>query len=302
MRTTRGRLEFSAAVLAMALASCPALFAQDYEIRLHRPDAVGSRSHLSAVGKESTSELAKQGDKVLQEQKTKYVVEAELMLTVLAVNEKGKNTRVKIEVEKLTRIEGDARKELAPKGSVITGSWDGKDQAFDMAGGGLEPDTEESLKLLELLTDDPIGPTDDEVFGAKDRKKVGDRWDGNTELMAKDLARFGILMKKEDLTSTVALEKVATLGKTECLQLSCVLACDKFDPPLPPGFVVEKSSMKINFTGKYPVAASQNLPEESSSDLTMTLTAKAKSDPAADEVVLQIARERSLVSRATEVK
>jgi hypothetical protein len=191
---------------------------------------------------------------------------------------------------------------LVPKGSVITASWDGREQAFEMAGGALEPDTEESLKLLDLLTDDPDGPTDDEVFGTKERKKVGDRWEGNSELMAKDLARLGLTAKKEDLKSSVTLEKVVTLGKTECLQLSGLITCDKFAPPLPPEFSVDKSMLKMNFAGKIPTAASLVLPAEDSADMTITLTARGKPDPNAEEVVLQITNEWSLTGRVTEPK
>ena len=301
MKRARSRLTFSAAVLALALAPGSALFAQDYEIRLVRPDAVGSKCRLSAVGKDSSVQLLKQGDKVLEEKTTKYTVEAELTLTVLAVNEKGANTRLTLEVERLTRIEGDARRELVPKGSVITAAWDGKEQAFQMVG-GLSPDTEDSLKLLNLLSNDPNGPTDDEVFGTKERKKVGDHWEGNSEMMAKQLTRLGLTVKKEDLKSTITLDKIVTLGKTECLQLSGGFSCDKFEPPLPPGLIVEKSALKASFSGKEPVATSLDLPEESSTELTMTLVARGKPDPGAAEILLRITSERSLSQRATEVK
>ena len=190
MKPSFSRLKLSAVILALAWASCSALFAQDYEIRLDRPDPVGSKCHLTMVGKLSSSQVVKQGDKVLQDKSSKFTVEAELVATILAVSEKGANSRVKAEVGKLIRIEGDARRELVPKGSVITVSWDGKEQAFDMAG-GLDPDTEESLRLLNLVSENPNGPTDDELFGAKERKKVGDRWEGNSELIAKDLLASG---------------------------------------------------------------------------------------------------------------
>ncbi len=301
MKRSCSSLKFSAAILALALAPCSALFAQDYEIRLDRPDPVGSKCHLAMVGKQSTSQVVKQGDKVLQDKSSKFAVEAELVATVLAVSEKGAHTRVKIEVEKLVRIEGDARRELVPKGSVITVSWDGKEQAFDMAG-GLDPDTEESLRLLNLVSENPNGPTDDEIFGTKERKKVGDRWEGNSELMAKDLTRFGILVKKEDLKSTATLEKVVQVGKTECLQLNCAFTCDKFEPPLPPGFTVEKSALKADFCNKVPVATSLVLPEEGSMDMAIKLTARGKPNPDAGEIVLEIANEQSLTARATEMK
>jgi hypothetical protein len=301
MKRSCHRLKFSAAILALALAPCSALFAQDYEIRLTRPAEVGFKYHLSAVGKKSSSLVSRQGDKVLKDKSSSFTVEAELTVTVLAVNEKGASTRAKLEVEKLTRIEDDARRELLPKGSVITAAWDGKGQAFEM-GGGLDPDTEQSLRLLHLVSDGPNGPTNDEVFGTKERKKVGDRWEGNSERMSKDLARFGSLVKKEDLKSTVSLEKIVLVGKTECLQLSGVLTCDKLDLTLPPGFTMDKSELKINFSAKEPVATSLILPEEGSTDMTTNFIARRRPDPNADEFVLEIANEQSLSVRATEVK
>jgi hypothetical protein len=301
MKRSRSRLKFSAAILALAWAPCSALFAQDYEIRLDRPDPVGSKCHLTMVGKQSTSQVIKQGDKVLEDKSSKFTVEAELVATVLAVSEKGAHTRVKVEVEKLTRIEGDARRELVPKGSVITAAWDGKEQAFEMVG-GLDPDTEDSLRLLNLVSENPNGPTDDEVFGSKERKKVGDRWEGNSGLIAKDLTRLGMMAKKENFKSTVTLEKVVQLGKTECLQLSCAFTCDKFDPPLPPGFTVEKSALKADFCIEVPVATSLILPTEGSMDMAVKLTARGKPNPNAGEIVLEMANEQSLTASATEVK
>ncbi|MGD1001528.1 MAG: hypothetical protein ABSA67_12625 [Candidatus Brocadiia bacterium] len=301
MKRPRSSLKSTAAILALALAPCSALFAQDYEIRLDRPDPIGSKCRLAMVGKESTSQVVKQDDKVIQDKNSKFTVEAELVATILAVSEKGANTRVKVEVEKLTRIEGDARRELLPKGSVVTVAWDGKGQAFDMAG-GLDPDTEESLRLLNLVSENPNGPTDDEVFGSKERKKVGDRWEGNSELMAKDIIRYGILAKKEDFKSTVTLDKVVRVGKTECLQLTCAFTCDKFEPPLPPGFTVEKSALKADFSNKLPVATSLSLPAEGSMDMAIKLIARGKPNPGAGEFVLEIANDQSLTVRATEVK
>jgi hypothetical protein len=302
MKPVLSRLNFAAAVLALALAPCSALFAQDYEIRLDRPDPVGTRFHLSAVGNQSTVQLLKQGNKVIQDTNVKFTVEAELAVTVLAVSKKDHNTRVKLEVERLTRIEGDVKKELLPKGSVVTVSWDGKDQAFEMAGGALAPDTEESLKLLDLVTDDPDGPTDDEVLGTKDRKKVGDHWEGNAELMAKLVGKSGALVKKEDLKITTTLERVIMLDKTECMQLGTVITCDKFAPPLPLGLPVEKGVVKAVFSAKIPTAISLSEPGEYSTDWTTSVIARGKPDPDADEVLLQMTIEQSLSGRTTEIK
>ena len=101
--------------------------------------------------------------------------------------------------------------------------------------------------------------------------------------------------------TSVTLEKIVTVGKTECLQLSGNVTCDKFRPPLPQGFTVEKSAVKISFAGKLPVA-NLLLPWESASGMTMSLTARGKPDALADEVVLQMSNERTLTEQATETK
>jgi hypothetical protein len=58
----------------------------------------------------------------------------------------------------------------------------------------------------------------------------------------------------------------------------------------------------MNFAGKIPTAASLVLPAEDSADMTITLTARGKPDPNAEEVVLQITNEWSLTGRVTEPK
>ena len=92
------------------------------------------------------------------------------------------------------------------------------------------------------------------------------------------------------------------LGKTECLQLSSVVTCDKFAPPLPPGINVEKGAVKAIFTARIPTVTSLPEPSEGSTVLTSTLTARGKPDPSADEIVLQTTNERSVSGRATELK
>jgi hypothetical protein len=293
-------------VLALALAPFSALYGQDYEIRLDRPVAVGFSYHLSSVQKVSFVALVKQGEEVKKQNNTNRVFEAELVVTVLAVNEKGKATKVKLEIEKLNEIKGDDRSELAPKGCVINGALAGAEEAFEMVGGDIVPDAENLLESLELFQK-PNVPTDEDIFGTKDRKKVGDSWEGNSVLMLKSPVGLGAIegiieANKEDLKTTTTLEKIATVGKKECLQLTCACKCDKFrGREFPPEIKVEKSTMKINRGLNIPSDISLLLPSENSLIFTMNFIAKGKSDPLADEVALQTTIEVSLFRRATEV-
>jgi hypothetical protein len=120
--------------------------------------------------------------------------------------------------------------------------------------------------------------------------------------MAKELTGFGATVKKEDVNITVTLEKIVTLGKTECLQLNSVVTCDKFAPPLPPGIAVDKGSVKSTFSATIPVAASLCEPGEGATAMTMTVTGRGKPDASTAEVVVQITNEQSLTERTAEVK
>ena len=253
MKCSRGGIR-SAAVLVLALWPCASLLAQDYEIRLHRPQVVGQKYHLSASGRS----IADPGRQVRrqdpQERPEKFTVECECVVTVLAVDDKGKPSKLSLQVEKLTRTDDSGVKELVNKGSIVTVSM--KDDNRGLRDGRPSPALPAQEAITVILPLDPNGPTDDELFGASGRKKPGDHWDANTDLMVKDMLRRAATANKEDLSGTVTFEKVVNVGKTECLQISGTMDCSKYVPSVPADVKVEKGFLKIGFSEKLPVVAS----------------------------------------------
>ena len=297
MRCSRSGITLPALVLA--LWPCASLLAQDYEIHLHRPQIAGQKYHLSASGRSTQTRVDKSGDKILRNDSAKFSVECECTVTVLAVDAKGKPSKLSLEIERLSRTDDSEAKELMSKGSVVTvGMKDGM-EVSEMDGHRLSLPTQEALTVVLPL--DPNGPTDDELYGTSDRKKPGDHWDANIEAIAKDLLRRAAMVKQDDLIGTVSFEKLVKVGQTDCLQINGLVDCSKYVPEVPRGVKVEKGFLRIGFTEKLPVAASMPA-VESSQTANVGYTLRGRPDPAGDEITIDVGAIRNSFSRVTNVQ
>jgi hypothetical protein len=287
------------AVLILALWPCASLLAQDYEIRLHRPQVVGQKYRLSATGRSARTQVVKSGDKILRNDSAKFAVEFEGAVTVLAVDDRGKPSKLSLEIEKLSRTDDAGSKELVSKGSVVTVSMKDGAEVSETDGHLLSQPTQEAITVILPLYP-PNGPTADELFGTNERKKPGDHWDANTE-MAKDILRLGATARKEDLSGTVTFEKVVKVGKTECLQISGSMDCSRYVPDVPRGMKAEKGILKIGFSEKLPVAASMPALELTQSS-NVSYTMKGRPDPTGDEMTIDVGGVQTSLSRVTDVQ
>ena len=298
MKRSRGGITWPA-VLVLALWPCASLLAQDYPIRLYRPQAAGLKYHLSASGRSSRTQVIKSGDKTLQNESVKFAVECDCAVTVLAVDDKGKPSKLSLQIEKLTRTDDAGAKELVSKGSVVTVSMKDEVEVSEMDGHRLPLPAQEAITVILPL--DPNGPTDDELFGTAQRKKPGDHWDVNTDLMAKDLLRRRATANTADLSGTVTLEKVVRVGNTECLQISGSMDCSRYIPIVPSEVKVEKGFLKIGFSEKLPVAASMPALEVSQT-ANVGYTMKGRPDPTGEEVTIDVGATLSNLSHVTDVQ
>ena len=299
MRCSRGGITWPAAVLVLALWPCAPLLAQDYAIKLHRPQAVGLKYHLSASGRSTRTQVLKSGDKILQNESVKFAVECECAVTVLAVDDKGKPSKLSLQIEKLTRTDDAGAKELVSKGGIVTVSMKDEVEVSEMDDRRLPLPAQEAITVILPL--DPNGPTDDELFGTTARKKPGDHWDVNTDLMAKDLLRRRATAGTADLSGTVTLEKVARVGTTECLQISGSVDCSKYIPAVPSEVKVEKGFLKISFSEKLPVVVSMPALEMTQS-ANIGYTMKGRPDPTGDEMTIDVGGTLNNLSRVTGVQ
>jgi len=285
-------MKVAGAVLTFGLWLSSTALAQDYEIRLHRPATVGQKYRMSAAGRQSRKDTVTQGGQAAQAKSQGFSLEFESVVTVLETDKKGMATKESHTVAKCVKIQGGARKSLVPKGTVIVGSATEKATVFESGGRPVAPEVREALSLVIDLSKG--GATADEIFGTRERKKVGQSWNMNTGAAAKDLHREGIEIRKEDIRGATTLEKVGKVGQTECLQIRGEMTLKNLMLPLPPWLKLEKSAGHARVSGKFPLDTSIGV-LEMSLEMSLTFRAKGKPDPNAQEVIV----ESSLQSRVT---
>ena len=276
---------------------------EQYEIRIARKINVGTKYHLTADGALIRQVNIKAGGEAKQQPDDGFGIHLEGTVEVLALDAIGEEAKVACTVDKCTRITSKGQTELVPAGKVIIAEAKGKDTVFSIKDGPeLPKDAAEALDLaISLDTGDELN--DDELFGTKEKQKVGAAWPVNREGVSKDADRVGVVVKPEDVEGSFRLEGLEKAGDVECLKLSGSLKMKKLtrkddeDDGLPEGFSVESGSMEAKYGGLFPVDPSVGSLAESAS-MTFVTTIKSKAGAGGGpEVTVE-----SKVQRAAEMK
>lgn len=255
----------------MAVMAGPdAALAQEYEIRLHRPETVGSKFRFSGEGammRKTSITIAGQP----KEQPEEGVgIRLEGVIEVLAVTPKGKVSKLSCTVEKCVS-EGDAPQELVPAGKVIIAEATDSRTQFSLNEGELSPEASQSLELLFSLAADDERATDDEIFGTTAKQSVGGTWPLNAERAAKDFATEKVTVSPENISGTLQLVGVEQVEGVECLNLTGRVSAKDLKPPedaaqgLPEGVKAQAGSLDYRFGIKLPVDPALHAVEETMS-------------------------------------
>lgn len=199
---------------------------KDYAIRFDRPAKAGDTYRLEALAATRLKRVIKIADDEPKTVQESVGVRLEGKVKVLAVTEKGKESKVACAVETCTVTERKESRGIIDKGSELVAEWKaGKDGekgkcCYTLDGRDLPDETAELLdRVLEV--GDPAGAGDDEVFGTKDRQKIGGAWPMDAEAASKDFDRMGIVVKKEDTSGASKLVDVTDVDGVPCLKVEC---------------------------------------------------------------------------------
>ena len=276
---------------------------EGYEIRIARKIDVGTKYHLTADGALIRQMTVTSGGVVKRQPDDGFGIHLEGTVEVLALDAIGEEAKVACTVEKCMRITSKGQAELVPAGKVIIAEARGKDTHFSIKDGAeLPKDASEALDLaISLDSGDELN--DDELFGTKEKQRVGGAWPVNREGVSKDAERVGVVVKPEDVEGSFRLEGLEKAGDVECLKLSGSLKMKKLmrkddeDDGLPEGFAVETGSMDAKYGGLFPVdPAMGSLAESASMSFVTTIKSKAGAGGAPEVTV------ESKVQRAAEMK
>ena len=277
-----------------------------YEIRIARPLAVGTKYRITADGalvRQTTMNVAGREQKQPDDG---FGCHLEGTVEVLALDDVGEEAKVACVVDKCTRITSEGEKELVAPGKVIVAEGKGKKTVFTLRDGGeLSKEASDALDLvISLDTGEEV--SDDDMFGTKEKQALGGTWRVNGEAVAKDAGRVGVVVKPQDVEGSFKVGGVEKAGEVECLRLVGNLKMknllrkddDNEEDGLPEGFTVVGGSMEARYGGLFPVDTAVGSLSESVS-MTFVTNVKGKGGPAAGGQELTI---ESRVQRAGEMK
>ena len=271
----------------------PALFAQDYEIKLDRPDKVGDQYQLDATaGQVQDLSVTANGNPVKNDKKD-ITGHCTGVLKILEVDDKQRQTKTTLTIDKFTKTEGGVDSELLPQGTVVTSSVVNKKEVHEINGQPASPEVSQLLTMIVDLSKGEKG--DDAIMGTKERKKKGDSWDINAELAKQDFAESTGGGKMDDLVGKTTLDDV----EGDSLKISAHVVAS-LQPPLPPSFTLDSSSLDASFGGLFPIDTTKYIPEQS---LKIAFSFSAHGDaPSGEKIVMSIKANMSVVRKRTALK
>ena len=287
----RARLFAAIMGLAFIFSSASILIAQEYEIRLARKAKQGEKFRLSTTGLHSEKMVALVGNKPVNAKSDEFSVDLVASVTVLETNDQGDMTRYALGVEKCVITANGSGKALAVPGTIIVAAAEGPGMLFKINDTLVDPLT---AKALEIVLPPPVkGVTDDDVFGTREKKKVGDSWDINAQVAAASFKEaLNLSAAKEDIKGASTLDGVVKGAKEDYLVVSAWLSVDKFSLPLP-NVTLQSGQLKAVFSGRFPInQAHQSL--EQSLKMAIRFIGSRPPDPKTPEMTFQGVFERSV--------
>ena len=231
--------------------------AQEFTIRLTRPSVSGQRYRLTAEASRSRRVVTKKDGEVLRDQQTKKSVELVAEVTVMRLNAKGRVSQKLMVIERFVQTEDESRRELLAKGDVlILSSLDGK-PTFRLKGSVLTPSATKALELI--FGSNSRAADDDELFGSRQRRKVGDSWPINAEAVARSLKSEGLEVATEQVSGQMQLARRLKYADIDSLHISgrMKLAEVTFADAVLPGYELFSSSAEGTFSGIFPINLAQ---------------------------------------------
>lgn len=288
-----GRLSaFVVTALAFIFVFSSMLLAQEYAIRLSREGKSGEKYRLSTTGRHAETMTVFVGDVAVNEKNDQFSVELVSSLTVIETDENGRSIRQALGIEKCLITTGGITKPLLPPGIVVIATTEGKRTVLKINDLPVDPMTAKALSVV--IPSYVSGLSDDDVFGTREKKRIGDTWEINADLAARSLKEeFNVSTNKGDVKGASTLEGAVKGAQEGYLIVSAWLNVDDFSLPLPEGVKIQNGQVRSLFSGKFPINEAR-APLGVSAKMMMSFTAIGPPDPKTPQMLIQGAMERSL--------
>lgn len=215
-------------LLGLCFLAGVALADETYDLRMARPVKAGAKFKLAArvaFQSETKSDFVGLPDEV---EKVNVACKVTGELTVVNVTGKGMAKEIRLKLEEVESYRNGEPAKLFSVGDVITMKHHPEKDEIHV--NGEEPDAE-AAELLDALLNvcAEEEATDDEVFGAKGKVKVGDEWTANREALAVEMKRQNLDgLKADDFKATTKVAEKTTVNGEPAVRVICEM---KFDSP-----------------------------------------------------------------------
>lgn len=239
--------------IVLALLVAETVHAQKYPIRFSAPDTVGQKNWISLTGNRQQQAEVTQSGRVIKSQSTNLFVIFEGREEILTLDGKGLAVRESFTVEKFTKTENGVSTVLLKPGSVILtdGSRDKENQVV-LQGGVLDTPSRAAFSLL-ITPHRPNSFSDDDIYGVKEPKGVGDRWTINKTAFVNDLMEY-MIIPIEKMTGVGSIISKGNFGGEDCLNTVTEVNADGVSVKIgPAGYVPDSGSLQMTFRDCVPI-------------------------------------------------
>jgi hypothetical protein len=224
-----------------------------YAIHLARPSKVGERAHV-VIDQTSDTKTKVGGDlqRVDKDSPDQHVVHLDAVLSVIAVDERGRATRELYDVKELTK-DGARLKDgqgAAVSRVELTGAKEKKDAVLTVDGAPSTAEVRNVLSsLLKLRLDDT---NDDDAFGTTTPQRIGAHWPIHGDAAIASLNAGGLQVSSA--TGDMWLEGTTRVDGAECLDVRGKLDVSGIKVPgMPEGSVTLDGQARAEMRAELPI-------------------------------------------------
>jgi hypothetical protein len=212
-----------------------------YDIHLNRESHVGARTHVVLDATEDTTTVTTKDGAEIDRKREHKVTHFDATSTTAAVNAKNESTRVHYDVTDLV-VDGKS----VYKGPVdLTRASKADDAVILVNGAPAEGAVRSALK--DILSLRVGGPSDDDIFGTKERQAVGAHWPMNSQAALADIANDPKLR-----ASTVTGESTLAAVTDCCLEVRAKLRMGGLALPSAPAGSTVDGNVDATFAALLP--------------------------------------------------
>lgn len=230
------------------------LRAEDYAIRLTSPSKVGLKYQLrSKCSDFRLNSLYSDGALLKQETETN-LWDLDSTLEVISVNAQGKPTEVRVLIKGFQSQDKQQTNVLLVAGTEVKMTVNQNQVESQTNGVALSAKLNGMLiSLLEAKSTSE--PVDDQIWGTSERKKLGDTWRPDLDLVGKYLQQETYKIDPKTVQAQMKLAGLVPANGLKCLHITGKIYAPDVGVKLSRGMVVRNATLEFELTGLFPISS-----------------------------------------------